>query len=271
MQSLKVRQIEPGVVGPEAGGPDQKVDLLRAAVGALLDQRRDGHAAADRLVDAFDFGQVRFAEKRAISRRLEIYPANFHVERIFLRSYDQVGANGAQFTVDLVADIGGDGDHRGGHTSPHPSRSADSEYSSYPGNSTIALPTGRSPLSVRDASPTGDEVLREVAAALAALLISLTVGAMTAAPAPASVPTRVIAIVSRIGRPWAAMGQALARTRRYPEHRALALERMRILAGDRLDLTQALPRGRRVIHPSIHGPIRGIAGSACAPRGSAYC
>src|SRR5438552_13186270 len=44
--------------------------------------------------DSFDLGQVRFAEKRSVSRRLEIHSANFQIERIFLWGDNQVGANG---------------------------------------------------------------------------------------------------------------------------------------------------------------------------------
>ena len=65
----------------------------------------------------FDLGQVGFAEEGAVARRLQVHSADFDVERIFLRSDDQVGADGAQFAIDLVADVGGDGDHgrRHGH------------------------------------------------------------------------------------------------------------------------------------------------------------
>ena len=37
------------------------------------------------------------------------------IQRVFLRSDDQVGADGAQFAIDLVADISRDRDHRRGH------------------------------------------------------------------------------------------------------------------------------------------------------------
>ena len=64
---------------------------------------------------SFDFGQVGFVEVRAVARRLEINPADLNIERIFLRSHDQVRAVGAQFAADLVANVGSHGDHRGGH------------------------------------------------------------------------------------------------------------------------------------------------------------
>ena len=59
--------------------------------------------------------QVGFVEERPITRRLQIDPANFHVERIFLRSHNQVGANGAEFAIDLVADVGSHRNHGGGN------------------------------------------------------------------------------------------------------------------------------------------------------------
>ena len=59
------------------------------------------------------FGQVGFVEKRAVARRLQVDAAYFHIERVFLRSDDEIRAVAAQFAVDLVADVGGDGDHGG--------------------------------------------------------------------------------------------------------------------------------------------------------------
>ena len=63
----------------------------------------------------FDLVQVGFVEECPITGRLQIHSANFHVERIFLRSHNQVGANGAEFAIDLVADVGSDRNHGGGN------------------------------------------------------------------------------------------------------------------------------------------------------------
>ena len=61
------------------------------------------------------FGRSDFVEKRAVARRLQVDAADFHIECVFLRSNDQVGAIAAQFAVDFVADVGGYGDHGGGN------------------------------------------------------------------------------------------------------------------------------------------------------------
>ena len=58
-----------------------------------------------------NFGQVGFVEEGAVAGRLQIHAADFHVERIFLRRDHEVRAIAAEFAVDLVADVGGDGDH----------------------------------------------------------------------------------------------------------------------------------------------------------------
>ena len=60
---------------------------------------------------AFDFGQVGFVQVSAVAGRLQIDAADLDVQRVFLRGDDQVGAVGAQLAADLVADIGGHGDH----------------------------------------------------------------------------------------------------------------------------------------------------------------
>ncbi len=65
---------------------------------------------------AFDFGQVGFVQVSAVAGRLQVDAANLDVQRVFLGSDDQVGAVGAQLAADLVADIGGHGDHGGGHS-----------------------------------------------------------------------------------------------------------------------------------------------------------
>src|ERR1700730_5568277 len=63
---------------------------------------------------ALDLGKVCFVEVGAVAGRLQIDASNLDVQRVFLGSNDQVGAVGAQLATDLVADIGGDSDHRGG-------------------------------------------------------------------------------------------------------------------------------------------------------------
>ncbi len=64
---------------------------------------------------ALDFRQVGFVQESAIARRLQVDAANFHVQRIFLGSDQQVRADGAQFAINLVANIGGDRNHRRRH------------------------------------------------------------------------------------------------------------------------------------------------------------
>ncbi len=58
------------------------------------------------------------------------YTADFHVERVFLRSDHQVGAVAAQFAVDLVADVGGHRDHGGGHRYTERDRDAREKFAS---------------------------------------------------------------------------------------------------------------------------------------------
>ena len=75
--------------------------------------RQHGRKADNIVVpeSAVNFRQVGFVQKRAIARRLQVNAADFHIERVFLRRDDQIRAVAAQFAVDLVADVGGDGDH----------------------------------------------------------------------------------------------------------------------------------------------------------------
>ena len=65
---------------------------------------------------AFDFGQVGFAEVVSIAGRPEIDAANLHIERVFLRRHQQVGTQAAQLAINLVANVGGDGNHGGRHS-----------------------------------------------------------------------------------------------------------------------------------------------------------
>ena len=66
--------------------------------------------------DAFNLGQFGFVEELTFARRLEVDATHFHVERVVLGSDQKVGAKGAQFAVYLVADVGGDGNHRRSHS-----------------------------------------------------------------------------------------------------------------------------------------------------------
>ena len=62
--------------------------------------------------------QVSFVEVSAITRRLEVYAADLNIQRVFLRSNNQVRTVVAQFAADLVADISRNRDHccRHAHT-----------------------------------------------------------------------------------------------------------------------------------------------------------
>src|SRR6202034_3525502 len=62
--------------------------------------------------DSFDFGQISFVQKGAVGRRLEVDASNFNIERVFLGGNHKVGAQGAKFAIDLVADVGGHTNHR---------------------------------------------------------------------------------------------------------------------------------------------------------------
>src|SRR5258708_16908099 len=60
---------------------------------------------------SLDFWQVSFVKESAIGGRLEIDSANLKIERVFLWSDYEVGADAAQFAINLVADVGGDRNH----------------------------------------------------------------------------------------------------------------------------------------------------------------
>ena len=61
---------------------------------------------------ALDFRQIRFVQVGAIARRLQVDPADLNIQSVFLRGNDEIGAIPPQLAVDLVADVGGDGNHR---------------------------------------------------------------------------------------------------------------------------------------------------------------
>ena len=93
-------------------------ETLRISVITHADAYREHGSEADNIVmpeGASDLGQVGFVKVGAVARGLEIHAADLNIQSIFLRSHDQVRAIGAQFAADLVADVGSNGDHRGGH------------------------------------------------------------------------------------------------------------------------------------------------------------
>ncbi len=77
-----------------------------------------------------DPGQVRFVQKSAVARRLQVDAADFHVERVFLRSHNQVCANRAQFAIDLVANVGGNPNHRSSHSNAQGDGRAGQQFAS---------------------------------------------------------------------------------------------------------------------------------------------
>ena len=80
--------------------------------------RQHGRDAGNVVVpeDAFNLGQIGFVEEPTLGRRLEVDATHFHVQRVVLWSDEKVGAKGAQFAVYLVADVGGDSNHRRSHS-----------------------------------------------------------------------------------------------------------------------------------------------------------
>ena len=71
--------------------------------------------------NAFDLGQIGFVQISR-PRSIHIHAAHAHAERIFHRPHDDVGAEGAQLAIELVADVGRHGDHGGGHGHPQGDR-----------------------------------------------------------------------------------------------------------------------------------------------------
>ena len=75
-----------------------------------------------------NFGQVCFVEEGAVAGRLQIQSANFHVESVFLGRDQEICTVAAQLAIDLVADIGGDGDHGGGYGNTERDRDAGEKF-----------------------------------------------------------------------------------------------------------------------------------------------
>src|SRR6266496_1370692 len=99
----------------------QQCDVLEFASLCNADaDRKHGRKPGDVVVpeNSFDVGKSRFTQEGPIGGRLQVDSANLYVEGVFLWSDDQVGADGAKLTIDLVADVGGDSDHRRGNGDP---------------------------------------------------------------------------------------------------------------------------------------------------------
>src|SRR3954464_6074640 len=103
----------------EVGSKQRCVQALAVAHDSGV-YRQHGGESGDVVVpeNTFDLGQVGFAEERTVSGRPEIHSADFDIERIFLGSDDEVGADRAELAVNLVTDVGSDRDHGcgNGHT-----------------------------------------------------------------------------------------------------------------------------------------------------------
>src|SRR5208282_1026303 len=92
--------------------------LLRASgQGSIGGHRQKGRESHDVVPPerAFDGGQIGFVQVSAIGGRLQVHTADLDVEGVSVGINDDVGAKGAQLTVDLVTDVGGDRDHGRGH------------------------------------------------------------------------------------------------------------------------------------------------------------
>src|SRR5579872_4953833 len=96
----------------------QKSEILRIGVVTHADAHGQHRRKTDDIVmpeRTSDLRQVGFVQVCAIAGWLQVYTADLNVERVFLRSDDQVRAVVPQFTTDLVADICRNGDHGGCH------------------------------------------------------------------------------------------------------------------------------------------------------------
>src|ERR1700730_1934814 len=107
--------------------PQQREALLLAQAYA---DRQHGSESHDVVApeNAFDFGQISFAEIRTVTGGLQVHATDFDVQRVFLWSHDQVRPVAAQLTADLVADVGCNGDHGGGHTNPEHDGNSSQEF-----------------------------------------------------------------------------------------------------------------------------------------------
>src|SRR5258708_9435227 len=89
-------------------------DIFRAAAATeFYGDGQHGREADDVVVPegAANFRKIGFIEERAVAGGLQIDAADFHVERVFLRSDYLVRAVAAQFQGGLLADVGRDPGH----------------------------------------------------------------------------------------------------------------------------------------------------------------
>src|SRR2546427_625724 len=82
---------------------------------------------------AFDLWKISFVEESTVAWRLQINAADLQVERVFLRSNEEVSAIGAHLPVDLVSDVGRNGDHCRSHSY--------TQHDGYPGQQFTSLLT----------------------------------------------------------------------------------------------------------------------------------
>ncbi len=99
----------------------QQLDILLMTRGFEFYAHRQQGRKTQNIISperSFDFGEVCFAEKSSIAGRLEVDPADFHIQGVRLRSNDQVGAIAAQLAVDFVSDVSGHCNHGRRHRDP---------------------------------------------------------------------------------------------------------------------------------------------------------
>src|SRR5580692_1102633 len=75
-----------------------------------------------------DLRQVGLVQESAVTGRFEVDAANLYIKRVFLRSDEYVRADRAQFAINLVANVGGDRNHRRGHGNAQGNRRASQEF-----------------------------------------------------------------------------------------------------------------------------------------------
>src|SRR5580692_2549623 len=93
----------------------EQADGLRGIGISDADVHGQHRGKADDIISPehpFNLRKIGFFEVSAVARWLEVYASDLNVERVFLGSHDQVRAVGPQFAADLVANVGGDCDHR---------------------------------------------------------------------------------------------------------------------------------------------------------------
>ena len=113
--------LPPGIYAPNAGS-EFLLAIMQRLSEVSTDQfgHRLRHCASEFFVDgkkrriafdvvspenAFDLDEVLLVDKSAFPGRLQVDTANVNVERVFNRSYYEVGAEAAQFLIDLVANV----------------------------------------------------------------------------------------------------------------------------------------------------------------------